>query len=221
MKSTEICLVLEHLENVRGEIFQNYPDIISDDVSGKPGVYALYSKGALYYVGLASDMRNRLETHLKDIHANRWDKFSVYLSHDGQYLRELESLLIRIAQPRGNAVRGHFPRSENILPRLKKDMAQHDKETRDGIFGIEPEPPVGNRKPKRDFSGTTTKLRSFYKGSVYNATLLRDASVRFNGEVFSSMSTAAESVTGIPTSGPAFWRFKDKNGDWVRMTFFK
>jgi hypothetical protein len=136
MKSTEICLVLKHLENVRSEIFQKYHDIISDYVSGKPGVYALYRKGSLYYVGLATNLRGRLKIHLKDSHANRWDTFSAYLTDGGKHLKELEALLIGIAKPKGNSVRGHFPRSENILPRLRKAIAQHDKEKKNEILGI-------------------------------------------------------------------------------------
>jgi len=136
MKSTEICLVLKHLEGVSSEIFQKYHDVISDHVSGLPGVYALYSNGSLYYVGLASDMRGRLKTHLKDIHAKRWDRFSAYLTDGGKHLKELEALLIGIAKPKGNSVHGHFPRSENILPRLKKAIAQHDKEKMNEMLGI-------------------------------------------------------------------------------------
>jgi type I restriction-modification system DNA methylase subunit len=34
------------------------------------GVYALYRGNRLYYVGLASNLRSRLNTHLRDRHAN-------------------------------------------------------------------------------------------------------------------------------------------------------
>ena len=62
-------LVRQHLENIAGTVLEDYQHIIRDYVRGMQGVYALYRRGRLYYVGLASNLRNRLKAHLKDKHA--------------------------------------------------------------------------------------------------------------------------------------------------------
>lgn len=57
MKSCQGQLVCQHLENISRKALENYQKIIKDFVKGRHGVYALYKKGRLYYVGLASNLR--------------------------------------------------------------------------------------------------------------------------------------------------------------------
>ncbi len=52
-------LVCQHLENVSREALEKYQDIIKNYVRGRHGIYALCKKTRLYYVGLASNLRNR------------------------------------------------------------------------------------------------------------------------------------------------------------------
>ena len=47
------CLVVEHLERISRTAIQRFPDIITEYVRGRSGVYALYKDTTLYYVGLA------------------------------------------------------------------------------------------------------------------------------------------------------------------------
>jgi hypothetical protein len=77
-------------------------------------VYALYKGGALYYVGLAKNLRSRLRGHLRDRHAEAWNRFSVYLTRGDQHLKELESLVLRIASPTGNRTTGKFSGSKDL-----------------------------------------------------------------------------------------------------------
>ena len=72
-------LVLQHLEDVSWKVLDEYPQVIKSLIKGKWGVYALYKRNQLYYVGLASNLMGRLQSHLKDRHHNAWDRFSVYL----------------------------------------------------------------------------------------------------------------------------------------------
>ena len=88
-------LVSQHLENIDVGALEEHQDIIKTYVRQREGVYALYKKGRLYYVGLASDLRWRLGAHLKDRHKEKWDRFSVYLTVNDQHLKELESLMLR------------------------------------------------------------------------------------------------------------------------------
>ena len=81
MKSPTIQrLVVQHLEKVSGRILEEYPDVIREFIRRKGGVYALYRKDQLYYVGLPSNLMARLKTHLRDRHRGAWDRFSVYLT---------------------------------------------------------------------------------------------------------------------------------------------
>lgn len=58
-------LVIQHLENVSRRLLDKHQDVVREYVKGRHGVYALYRNDKLYYVGLASNLRNRLRTHLK------------------------------------------------------------------------------------------------------------------------------------------------------------
>lgn len=61
-------LVLKHLENVSGDLLAEHGDLLAHYAKGRCGVYVLYSKGRMYYVGLASNLSGRLKSHLKDRH---------------------------------------------------------------------------------------------------------------------------------------------------------
>src|SRR5690349_383591 len=100
-----VCQFIEHLPS---SSFEKYRDTIRTMVHRRHGVYALYRKRRLYYVGLASNLRGRLRQHLRDRHAAKWDTFSAYLTIDDAHIRELESLVVRIALPDGNKQHGKF-----------------------------------------------------------------------------------------------------------------
>ncbi len=93
MKSYKGQLVCQHLENISRDALEKYQAIIKKYVRGRHGIYALYKKDKLYYVGLASNLRNRLSRHLSDRHAETWNRFSIYLTIKDEHLKELESLL--------------------------------------------------------------------------------------------------------------------------------
>lgn len=96
-------LVVQHLEKVSGKILEEYPNVIREFIRSRGGVYALYRKEHLYYVGLASNLMARLKTHLRDRHRLGWDRFSVYITLRDGHIKELESLLIRIVGPKGKS----------------------------------------------------------------------------------------------------------------------
>ena len=97
-----VPLVCQHLENISRDALERHQEIIRNYVRGRQGVYALYKGNRLYYVGLASNLRMRLATHMRNQHGQRWDRFSVYLTIGDRTLRELEALLLRIVKPKGN-----------------------------------------------------------------------------------------------------------------------
>lgn len=117
-------LVCQHLENISRDALDKYQKIVRQYVLGRQGIYALYRRKRLYYIGLASNLRWRLNRHLKDRHGESWDRFSVYLTIGESHLRELESLLLRVVKPKpkGNDKTGKFANSENLLRRFARDI---------------------------------------------------------------------------------------------------
>ena len=66
------ALVSQYLENISRDALEKYQNIIRRYVRRRQGVYALYRRKKLYYVGLASNLRSRLARHLKDRHGDSW-----------------------------------------------------------------------------------------------------------------------------------------------------
>jgi hypothetical protein len=122
-------LVSQHLENISRESLEKYLHVERPYVLGRQGVYALYRRSKLYYVVLARDLRWRLDSHLKDRLAPHWDRFSVYLAMGDKYLKELESLLLRVVKrkPSGNAQTGKFASSENLAYQFKRETKAHQR----------------------------------------------------------------------------------------------
>lgn len=115
-------LVIEHLEGISKSAIKKYPEIVTEFARKKSGVYALFNQDVLYYVGLAKNLRTRLRDHLKDRHAREWDRFSIYLTQDDEHLKELESLVLRIAMPKGNRVTGKFMQSRDLLKLFRQKV---------------------------------------------------------------------------------------------------
>ena len=128
-------LVCQFLENISRTALEEYEDIIRDFVRGCHGVYALYRRKKLYYVGLASNLRNRLTQHLRDRHGQSWDRFSVYLTIGDEHMKELESLILRIVRPRGNKEPGKFAKSENLRQELARRIRAYERQRLDELLG--------------------------------------------------------------------------------------
>ena len=121
-------------------------DIIREYVAKRHGVYALYRGNRLYYVGLASNLRNRLRHHLRDRHGQSWDRFSVYLTIGDSHIKELESLVLRIVSPPGNKTGGTFGKAENLRNQLSQALRQQlRKEVRELLGGPKRKTPVKPR----------------------------------------------------------------------------
>jgi len=142
-------LVVEHLEKIPRTAINRYPEIVTEFARGKSGVYALYSGDSLYYVGLARNLRARLRGHLKDRHAEEWDRFSIYLTQGDEHLRELESLALRIASPKGNRVAGKITGSRDLLRIFKNRIVQSQRRELADITGGVPQKVSSNRDVRR------------------------------------------------------------------------
>jgi hypothetical protein len=90
----------------------------------------LYNKKyKLYYAGKATDLRRRLDQHLKDKHADSWDTMTLFFLVDTANVNELEGLLIATSKPPGNTQK----------PKIGKDMRKQLKKflKQDAIEQIE------------------------------------------------------------------------------------
>ena len=112
--SMRLQLVSQYLENISREALEVHHDLIRHYIRGRQGVYALYRRDTLWYVGLAGNLSRRLTQHLRDRHRGSWDRFSVYLTIGATNMKEMESLLLRVVVPPGNKKKGHFFKAENL-----------------------------------------------------------------------------------------------------------
>lgn len=98
-------------------------------IGRKSGIYILTKNGQPYYVGLASKIRSRLGRHLKDKHKGKWDRFSIYLIGRKKFLKDIESILIRVLSPTGNGRSGRFAKKGNLVRKLKAEILRDVKHT--------------------------------------------------------------------------------------------
>ena len=228
-------LVTAHLEGISWRIFNQYPEAVRDLIKGRFGVYALYKRDRLYYVGLASNLVSRLKSHLRDRHDGAWDRFNVYFTIDKNHMRELESLLVRIARPAGNKQRGKFASSSNLKIELKQKTKSLDDERREVVLGKKQKrkPPGRIRKKRKDTTteqgadllsaliSNRTKLKGRYKGKNYIATLRKNGKIQYGGILYDSPSSAASAVTNYAMNGWKFWTYRDSNNGWVPLNRLK
>jgi hypothetical protein len=226
----QASLVCQYLESISREALQKFQDIVREYTRGRQGVYALYRRGKLYYVGLASNLRGRLAQHLKDRHQASWDRFSVYLTVGDSHLRELESLLLRIVRPTGNKQIGKFNRKcQNLRQQFSRDIRLRQRSELDWLLG----PTDGRVRGARHQTKVRTRgrkpvlaeyiqgaidLRARFKGRFVRARVRRDGRIRFGGRLFTSPSLAGAAACGTRTcNGWQFWSYERAPGDWVRL----
>jgi len=218
-------MLLEQLEDVSWKVFEDYPEVVQGLIRRRPGVYVLYRKRRVYYIGLASNLMGRLTSHLKDHHQGLWDRFSVYLAGDAEHIKALESLLLRIVEPKGNKQSGRFPGARNLLALMNRRMTEIDADRRARLLGGA----VAERRLRSQakkgrtaavFAGLSERrvsLRATYKGRRYRASLRKNGTIGFNGKVYASPSAAAMRIVKRRVNGLWFWRFRNKKRNWVPL----
>jgi hypothetical protein len=220
-------IVIGHLEKISSRMFERYPEQITGLVKQGQGVYALYRRDKLYYIGLASDLERRIKWHLKDKHTGKWDRFNLYMIKKTDHIREVESLLIRIAEPEGNKLRGKLGGSKNLGRDLKAAVKWRQNEERETFFGQQKGSVKKGKKgkitgksnrPMKGYFPSGKMIYVNYKGKDYRAWVYGGGTIKLipSGELFNSPSLAGIAVTKKKTmNGWRFWRYKDKNGELV------
>lgn len=230
-------LVTQYLENVSRKVLEDYQEIIRQYVRGTEGIYALFRRGKLYYVGLASNLNSRLKQHLKDQHKDSWDRFSVYLTIHSEHMRELEALLLRITKPSGNKQTATFAASDNLETPLNRYIKTKQDEERDRLFDRKQKRARPKRKarPKKRTRGEpmlapyiradvmpSRKLKADYKGKTLQANVLKGGQISFRGKRYKSPSAAAQAaIHSGSRNGWYFWTFERSPNKWVPLNDLK
>lgn len=218
------ALVFAHLERVSKDLLLRHPDVVRQFIGRNTGVYALFRKNRLYYVGLAGALRHRLTAHGKNRHGKMWDHFSIYLTIKDQHLREIEALLLRITKPPGAKQSGKLAQSKDMKRQIMKAIRdKHNKEASSlfDSFAHLKEGSPGKRQGEGDlmrFLPAGARLRGTNNGKTYRATARRDGRVRYKGRNYSSLSLAAKAAIKRPANGWWFWQIERGKGNWVRLT---
>jgi hypothetical protein len=217
------ALVHQHLENVSRELLERHPDIVRQFIGRNAGIYALYRKNKLYYVGLATALRFRLRAHGKNRHGNSWDTFSIYLTIKDQHLREIEALLLRIASPPGGKQRGRLTQSRDMQRRIARAIREKQHSEVTALFGRRLTQDVTFEKANEVDSDVVrlfpqgARIRGTLKKKVFRARIRRDGKIRFNGTTYNSLSVAAHAAIKRPTNGWWFWQVERGRKNWVRL----
>jgi len=222
-------VVVSHLEDISGSALDKYQAQIRQLIKGRSGIYALYRNQNLYYVGLATNLMSRLKQHLRDHHKKKWTRFSVYVTGNDDHMKELESLLLRIVNPRGNKQSGKIAKSKNLRPELNKLMKEMDDDRRARTMGGA----LTKRRIKRkatkqrgskilagSFDRAIT-LRGVRAGYEYRGSLKKNGEISYNGTSYPSPTAAASAAVNKRINGWNFWRIRNKNGAWVPLKTLK
>ncbi len=84
------------------------------------GIYVLYNGNKIYYIGLSKrSLRGRLRQHMvRDKHRGKWDNFSFYQIGRTRYIKDIESLFLRVCFPPGNRIRGRFKKKFDLSKKI-------------------------------------------------------------------------------------------------------
>jgi len=219
-------LVMEYLERYPGDILTTFPGVIREFIRGKHGIYALYRKSELYYVGLATDLSRRLKQHLNDRHSGKWDRFSIYITREQQHMRDLESLVLRISTPSGNRDSGEIPGAKRLNRTFTREILAKMAERLDG----KERRPATQRRKKPEASPSSDRpvlsayvtqrfeIRMTYKGRTLKAKVRANGMINCGGKLFRSPSLAAANVRKKKTAnGWKLWKYKNAAGEWVYL----
>ncbi|MCB4791269.1 MAG: GIY-YIG nuclease family protein [Elusimicrobia bacterium] len=231
-------LVCQYLENISRGAFEKYQNVIKKYVRHRHGIYSLYKNNKLYYVGLASNLRTRLKRHLRDRHANAWDSFSIYLTTSGEHLHELEALLLRIIDRKGNKQRGKFGKAEDLKRKLRNDLKKALNIELENIFCgkkkqlKELNKKILNKKGKvavlAPFVEKRFHIRYKLKKKLFIAHVRTDGTITFdrtsadykrlkNKTFYSPSLAAAAAASKRSRNGWTCWQYQRSPGEWVLL----
>lgn len=126
---TKGALIKGMAKNLPSEILTDlvFKKKLAELLRGYAGIYALYKDSNLYYVGLARSLHGRVRWHLRDRHAGKWNNFRVFLIQKVRYLKDIETLVLNIAEPKGNKTRGKLLKGADLSRTLLEVLKEHQR----------------------------------------------------------------------------------------------
>jgi hypothetical protein len=113
-RSLKGALIKGYLERIDRKAFEYLFKDFQQLLGKSSGIYALYNKGNLYYVGIADSLLDRVDQHTHDRHQNKWNSVSFFIIDKHKYSKDIETVILRIikedisSEPKGNRTRGKF-----------------------------------------------------------------------------------------------------------------
>lgn len=131
-RSTKGALIKGMSRRLSSEILES--DIFADHLRKMmrryAGIYALYRRRRLYYVGLTKNLLGRIRWHLKDRHRGKWDSFTIFRIQRVRYLKDIETLLSHVVDTPGNRQKGKVPKDADFNRVLHQVLKEHKRAIR-------------------------------------------------------------------------------------------
>lgn len=219
-------LFTEKLEKIHKDIFKDHHNALLKLVGKSHGVYALYSKNKLYYVGKASDLKKRIGEHLNDSHARKWTHFTAFLTSKSEDIKDIEAVLIIIADPDGNKKKPESSAKDmfnDLKAFLKEELEEKLKKYSGKKHISKKNKPKARKKQstsnilENKFS-TARPLSIRSKNKEYKASLLISGKIRYAGKLYDTPSGAAVAAIGGSRNGWDYWSVQNEDGNWVKLS---
>ena len=223
---------------------KKYKNIRKKEFAKKPGIYALYNRGKLYYIGHTSDLNIRLKEHHRNRHSGKWDKVSLYFTKTVATAKAVEaialSLLLGWGWPKGNKQEPKVrKKNKNIEDRILKAMK---KITEEIVVKRSTKPSLRTRSSKKGFRKIASQdgaqkrnfqlkdffstgflsgrhnLKAEYKAKTFYALLLPSGEIEYQGVKYLSPSFAAKAAKRSQSeNGWTVWKIQDKSNKWITL----
>lgn len=141
-------------------------------------------------------------------------------------MKELETLTLRIANPRNNRQGGKFVRSEDLKRKFKRGIKQKQKQELNEIFygkikkEIQKEKKIkkeGRTPVLAEYINHPLKIKIASSNKPYFGRVSKDGSIIVNKKKFTSPSAAAKFIVKYPVDGWHKWKYERSPGEWVYL----
>lgn len=128
-QGTKGALIKGMSRRLPSEILESplFAERLSEIMKRYAGIYALYRKNKLYYVGLTNNLLGRIRWHLRDRHAGKWDSFIIFRIQKVRFLKDIETLIHHLVDTPGNRVKGKVPKDADLNRILREVLREHEK----------------------------------------------------------------------------------------------
>ena len=150
----------------------------------------------------------------------------MYLVRKVDHTREIEALLLRIADPKGNDQGGRLSRATNLEPQLRKMMETRQRAELEEIFRTQTKSKVkraGKSAGRKSQIAVKAKAGTILKqlagkrlfaeddGKKFKAVVRKTGRINFNRQLYNSLSAAGKAARNRPTNGWTFSQIWNHN----------